>query len=384
VQYVENYSMTKDINSTKHQLKKEKLPIQTIEVKPKATKWLVALILLNIPSFLTGLLWLVITILIFAGVAGAVSSAEDVVAQEDKLVLNTSKDNSGTQDSILVYKLRGPIDTGDTDTLGSLNENIYTSVVKKDFEEIKNNKNIKNIVFHLDTPGGTVFASEVLGDLIKDLMDNKGLNEAVFYYDQTVASGGLYSSNKVNNYIVASPYGGTGSIGVVSYLPNIQGLAEKVGYKQVVIKSAASKDYGNPFRDLSEDEKGFLQGQVDRSYNEFIDIVASGRKLERAKVEQVATGYVYDNQQAFEVGLVNELGSVSKAVEKAANNVQLTNYDLLEVEPKSNVLDIFGSAGLASAIKSSVFNQEKLLQTNEFIKPGVQYYLDPSFSASNQ
>ena len=297
---------------------------------------------------------------------------------EEGLGYTVLEDNEG-DDSVLVYKLRGPIDTGDGGELGSLNENIYTSVVEQDFEEIKANDDIKNVVFHLDTPGGTVFASAVLGDLIEDLLKAKGQEEGVFYYHQTVASGGIYASNKVNNHIVGSPYGGTGSIGVITYLANVEKLAENVGYEQVVIKSGNSKDFGNPFRGLSEEEREFLQGQVDDSYDEFVGIVAQGRGLTTDQVRERANGYVYDNEQALEFGLLDELGDVETAVVKAASNAGLEEYDVLQVEDKSELFDLFGTGSFLQAFGINFGGEAELLKTPQFIRPGRQYYVDPLY-----
>ena len=350
---------------------------QTIEVRPKALWWLVAFTVLNLPGFLAGFVWLLISIFLFFGVLGAIAGLEEAAAEEPGLAYSLNRDDASTDDAVLIYNLRGPIDTGDGGELGSLNENIYTSIVEEDFAQIKANENIKNVVFHLDTPGGTVFASAVLGDLIQDLLSAKGQEEAVFYYYQTVASGGIYASNKVNNYIVGSPYGATGSIGVITYLANVEELADKVGYKQIVIKSGNSKDFGNPFRDLSESEREFIQGQVDDSYNEFVEIVARGRGLTTEQVKERANGYVYDNEQALEFGLLDELGGVEKATERAASNAQLGRYDVLETEAKSELFDLFGGNPLLG--KLNLFGENELLQNPEFIRAGTRYYVDPLY-----
>lgn len=358
--------------------KKDATTSQEVIVKPKANGWLITYILLSLPSFITGLVWFFITIMIFIGVAGAVSATSDLAQTDEQGLSYSVIEDGGSRDGVLVYKLKGPIDTGDGESAGSPNTNIYTQVVAKDFEEIKEDDRIKNVVFHIDTPGGTVFASEVLGDLMQDLLNNKGQEEGVFYYDQIVASGGLYSSNKVKNYIYGSPYGSTGSIGVVLYLPNVEELANNIGYKQVVIKSGESKDFGNPFRDLTESERDFLQGEADRSYNDFLDIVAEGRGLEKGKVEEVANGFVYNNNRAKELGLIDEVGSLEQATQRAASNAGLENYKVWETEPKSEIFDLFGG-GLIEAIAPQIFTKDQLLQPNEFVKPGRQYYLDPVY-----
>ncbi len=358
--------------------KKENTTSQEVIVKPKANGWLITYILLSLPGFITGLVWFLITIMLFVGVAGAVSAAGEISSTDEVGFSYSVLEENKAKDGVLVYKLKGAIDTGEGENIGSPNSNIYTSVVAEDFEEIKKDDRIKNVVFHIDTPGGTVYASEILGDLIQDLLDSKGQEEGVFYYDQVVASGGLYSSNKVKNYIYGSEYGSTGSIGVVLYLPNVQGLAENIGYKQVVIKSGESKDFGNPFRDLTESERNFLQSEADRSYNDFLEIVANGRGLDKSKVQEAANGFVYNNEKAKDLGLIDELGSVSQAAQRAASNAGLESYKVWESEPKEEIFDLFGG-GLLQAIAPKIFTAEQLLQPNDFVKPGRQYYLDPLY-----
>ncbi|NJK70959.1 MAG: signal peptide peptidase SppA, partial [Thermales bacterium] len=86
-----------------------------------------------------------------------------------------------------------------------------------------------------------------------------------------MASGGLWSSYKVNDsYIVGSPYGETGSIGVVLTLPNFTGLADKVGYTETVIKSSNAKDIGNPLRTPSTEEIDYLEQRVTQNYDKFL------------------------------------------------------------------------------------------------------------------
>lgn len=350
-----------------------------LEIVPKAPWWLTVFIISKLPGFLSGLVWLLISIFVFFGVLGAIAGFEEATEEEPGLAYSLVTDDKNTEDAVLVYKLRGPIDTGDGADVGSLNENIYTSVVAEDFELIKKDANIKNVVFHLDTPGGTVFASEVLGDLIQDLLAAKGQEEAVFYYNQLVASGGVYASNKVSNYIVGSPYGQTGSIGVVTYLANVEELAQNIGYEQVVIKSGNSKDFGNPFRSLSQEEREFLQAQVDASYADFLGIIAEGRELSVNAVREQANGFVYRNEVAREAGLLDELGDVSLATGKAAQNASLERYDVLEMEDKSELFSFFNGGSLIKNIRTTLLGEQALLTTSDFIRPGVQYYVDPLY-----
>ena len=315
---------------------------QVIEVKPKLGGFLWSYIIFSIPGFLTGLVWLLIACVVLigavAGLAGSDKSQD--FNPESKLNFetvagfeNSNKNNSA--DQVLIYDLSGPI-TYDSN-LDPSSDGINVKKVKKDFETIKKDPTIKNVVFRFNTPGGEVFASEILGDLIKDLITAKAPNQtATFYFDQIVASGGLLATYKAPNYVVGSPYGQTGSIGVIMHIPNYKSLAEKVGYYETIIKSTTSKDIGNPLRDISDSEKNYLQEQLDTMYNRFKNIVGTGRKLDASRVDAIATGLVWFNSDAKTKGLVDEVGEVDLAVRVAAKNVNIENYKVVEVKKDTN------------------------------------------------
>jgi len=349
---------------------------QVLELKPKLGGFLATYIIFSLPGFISGIVWLIITIIVFFAVIAGFSSANADQENQNKLNLTELRKGNGNN-GVLIYDLIGPIDT----TVSGLSQSsrssgIYTDLVAKDFAEIKKRNEIKNIVFRVNTPGGTVFASKVLGDQIADLIRSKGQKTAVFYFDQVVASGGLIAAYKnTDNYIVASPYGETGSIGVVLTLSNFKGLAEKVGYSETVIKSANSKDIGNPFRDVTSDEKSFLQKQVDLEYNSFIETVATGRKITKEKVKSIANGYVYMNSEAKSLNLFDEIGDVNKPIEVAAKNAGLDNYNVWEIKTEANIFEsIF--TGASANIFGLPKNTSKAIDRATFFRAGTMYTID--------
>ena len=278
---------------------------QIVELRPKLNGFLISYIIFSIPGFIIGVIAMIITlILLFVTIFGVFFASN---TQEKTLPYRIVKEGKATN-SVLVYDLNGPISTGSLTGSGVTREsNIYTKIVEEDFAQIKKDKNIKGVVFRINTPGGEASASKVLGDLIKDLSSFYGQSQSVFYFDSITASGGLLAAYKNDNYIVGSPYGETGSIGVILTLPNFKGAAEKVGYSQTVIKSSDSKDIGSPFRDLSDKELNYLQSQVDKEYANFKNTVVTGRKLEPASVDKIANGYTYENDEALKLGLIDQV-----------------------------------------------------------------------------
>jgi signal peptide peptidase SppA len=351
---------------------------QEVVLKPRLGGFLWAYIIFSLPGFLISLALLLLTVLFIGGlILGAIFGAGAGNQTSTALTYNTIQ-KGNTENGILIYDLTGAIDTGNNSLPDSSRlTGIYTELVAKDFARIKQDSKIKGVVFRVNTPGGSVFASEVLADQIDDLLSAKGQKDSVFFFDQIAASGGLWAAYKTNNnYVVGSSYGQTGSIGVLMELANIKGLADKVGYQSVVIKSSQNKDIGNPFRDLSSEERSFLQKQVDDKYNQFIDIVAQGRNLETDKVKSFANGFVYDNYQAKDYGLINELGDVNTAVKKAASVVSLSNYSVYEVNTElSPFSSLFEGSAKAFGVPQ---NASKALDKALTLESGKVYAIDPN------
>jgi signal peptide peptidase SppA len=350
---------------------------QVVEVRPRLGGFLVSYVLFSLPGFISGLIWLLVsTILLFAILIAFVGSGAE---QQAGLEYDVLSQNDNTDEAILIYDLQGPImvgsrEMGPEDRL----EGIYTELVAKDFEAIKKDDNIKTVVFRVNTPGGMIFASEILGDQIEDLMNAKGQEQAVYYYDMIAASGGLWATYKSENYIVGNPYGETGSVGVLIAITNYKELADKVGYKQEVIKSSDTKDIGNPLKEMSPAERKYLQEQVDKSYNRFVDLVSESRGLPRDKVLEFATGLTYDNETAKEFGMIDEVGQLDKATSKAASNAGLDNYDILQLKAQSSLFGSFSGESFLANMLGIPQNAQRAVDRSTFFEPGMVYAIDES------
>lgn len=353
---------------------------QYIEVKPKVRGFFLTYILFSLPGFIAGLVWLVITIIILVAVTSMAISGSNGGNSSSANTLSLESVQKGGSEGILIYDLSGEIQTGSKTLPGSArNAGIYTEVVEKDFQKIKEDSKIKNVVFRLSTPGGSVFASQVLADLIKDLLDNKGQTQGVFYFDQIAASGGLWATYQNKNYVVGSKYGETGSIGVILSVTNYKKLADNIGFSQTTIKSSPSKDIGNPLRDLTPDETKFLQKQVDTEYLKFIGVVASGRSLSESKVKEFANGYVYTNNEALSLGLLDEIGGLDRAISKAASNAKLGNgYSVWQIKSELGLVDSLLSQTSLSSLVNSTAQTAQQINKASALESGVVYAIEPS------
>jgi protease-4 len=183
--------------------------------------------------------------------------------------------------------------------------------IKADLRRAENDPSVKAVVIRVNSPGGSVVASNEIYKAIQDFS-----KPVVFSFGETAASGGYYIAC-AGKWIVANPDTLTGSIGVITELPDTNELLQKLGVQIVVIKSGANKDIGSPFRPMTDDEKEIFQAVIDEAYAGFVQIVADGRHLPEDQVREIADGRVYTGRQAKELGLVDQLGYLEDAIDKA-------------------------------------------------------------------
>ena len=173
---------------------------------------------------------------------------------------------------------------------------------------------VKAVVLRINSPGGTVGASQELHAAILKLRD-KGI-PVVASMSDIAASGGVYIAIAANK-IVANPGTITGSIGVIIATANAHQLMEKVGVNREVIKSGPFKDVLSPFRAMTDEERSLLQGVIDDAYDQFVEAVSTARGIPAERVREFADGRIFTGRQAKEWGLIDELGGLQTAVELA-------------------------------------------------------------------
>ena len=172
---------------------------------------------------------------------------------------------------------------------------------------------LKAVVIRIDSPGGAVGTSQEIHDEVKRLAAKKVV---VCSMGDLAASGGFYIAVACPK-IVATPGTLTGSIGVISQFPNFKGLAQRLDFKMETVKSGPLKDAGNPFRDMTPEDRAYWQALIDRVYQQFLTAVAEGRGLKIEQVRPIADGRVITGAEAKERSLVDALGNFYDAVELA-------------------------------------------------------------------
>ncbi|MDD5331455.1 MAG: signal peptide peptidase SppA [Candidatus Nanoarchaeia archaeon] len=202
-------------------------------------------------------------------------------------------------------------------------------------DQADNDDSIKAIILEIDSPGGTVVASEEIARAVKQTK-----KPVVAWIRETGASGAYWVASSADK-IVADPLSMTGSIGVYSGYLEFSGLFEKYGIDYVDLKSGEYKDTGSPFKELSSDERLILENKLKIVHSIFIDEVAKNRNMTIDEVKKLSSGIYYLGLEAYKFGLVDYLGDKNKAIEVAKELSNTKEVRLVRFERKTGLLGIF-------------------------------------------
>jgi protease-4 len=245
------------------------------------------------------------------------------VTLEEYLPYVKSDFNVKIKDRIAVVYAEGEILYG-TKSKGTISDDKYGKI----FDQIKRDKNVKAVVFRVNSPGGNSLVSDNIARNILDLKNN-GIPVVASYGDYA-ASGGYYISAYADT-IVASPNTLTGSIGVYVLFPNARKLLnEKLGIQFDTLKTSPYAVSFTPYFDLDDRESNHLQKFTDDLYKTFVGIVAEGRNMTFEEAEKIARGRVWTGKEAVQNGLVDKLGSLEDAISIAADMANISEYNVSE------------------------------------------------------
>ncbi len=197
--------------------------------------------------------------------------------------------------------------------LGGGGEN-KVSLLKQQLDAAAADKRVKGVVLRINSPGGTVAASDTMFDLVAHFRETTG-KPVVAYCQDVAASGGYYVACAADE-IHASEASVIGSIGVIFQTLDFSGLMDKVGVRVVPLKSGPLKDMGSPYDGLDDAERAVMQGMVDEMYASFVDVVdaARGDRVDRSLAYD---GRVFTGTQAMEVGLLDRLCGLEESIDRA-------------------------------------------------------------------
>ena len=241
-------------------------------------------------------------------------------------------------DKIAVIYANGQIQQGEGDdsTIGS-------TTLSKAIREARENKKVKAIVMRVNSPGGSALASEVIR---REVELAKAEKPFIISMGSYAASGGYWISTE-GDYIFADPTTLTGSIGVFGTIPNAKKfLNETVGLTFDVVKTNENADFGNMTEPLTDYQKEMMQKYVGNTYNDFTALVARTRGLRQSYVDSIGQGRVWAGADAIEIGLVDELGGLDKAIAYAAEKANLTDYSLKDYPKQKDMMEMLLSGSV--------------------------------------
>ncbi|HSI33287.1 MAG: signal peptide peptidase SppA [Phycisphaerae bacterium] len=187
---------------------------------------------------------------------------------------------------------------------------------------------VKAVVLRVNSPGGTVTASDIMYETVQRFKKETG--KPVVASLQDVAASGAYYVACGADRVIAHPTSIVGSIGVIFNTFTIEGTLAKIGAKSEVVKSGPLKDMGSPFRELDPESRKVMQGMVDEYYKRFVGVVTTHRKLNGEGTLKIATdGRVFSGDRAAELGLVDRTGLLDDAIAEAKSLGKVPNAKVI-------------------------------------------------------
>ena len=186
--------------------------------------------------------------------------------------------------------------------------------------ELADDDNVKGMVLRVNSPGGSAFGSDQIGEAL-DYFQSKGKPLAVSM-GAYAASGGYWISACADK-IFANPLTITGSIGIFGLIPNVKGLADKLGVNPQTVSTNPNAQFPSLTESMTDEMKGVMQQYVERGYEDFVGRVAKGRKMSVPAVKRIAEGRVWDAVSAKRIGLVDSIGSLNDAIEWVASKAKI-------------------------------------------------------------
>lgn len=225
---------------------------------------------------------------------------------------------------------------------------IDSKKVIKDLRKLKDDEDVKAVVLRVNSPGGSAYGSEQIWYAVSELKKEKPVIVSMGDY---AASGGYYISCNADT-IVAEPTTLTGSIGIFGMFPNAKGLTDKIGVNFDVVKTNKYADFGMLTRPMNDGEKGLMQMYVNNGYDLFLTRCSDGRGISKEDLDKIAQGRVWTGSKAKELGLVDELGGLDKALDIAIAKAGVDAYTVMSYPKKESFFESLMNTNPGNYIKA--------------------------------
>ena len=261
-------------------------------------------------------------------------------------------------DKVLLVSISGIISEGKEGGLLDRDDDLVARI-KEELTLAGEDEHIKALLLRINSPGGTVTASDVLYHEIMAFKEKRKIPVVAVIMDLG-ASGGYYLA-VTGDRIIAHPTSVTGSVGVIMLRVSAEGLLQKIGVDASAIKSGAKKDIGSPFRPMTEDERAIFQTMINGFFSRFLEVVSKGRSLPPDQLKAISDGRVLTGPQALQLGLVDQVGYLDDGIAAAKKLAGLSEARVvMYARPdayRNNIYSLTGGSGsLESLARLNVMN----------------------------
>ena len=295
--------------------------------------------------------------------------ADDTINQVDYNDVDMTIDDSNLMgEEIAVYYCQGSIVRMETPSIYGSEQQIVSTKVIKDLQELADNSQVKAVVLRINSGGGDAYASEQIWRAVKELNKKKPV---VVSMGGMAASGAYYMSMGAQ-YIMAQPTTLTGSIGIFGALPDFSDLmTKKLGFKYDEVKTNRNSAYASAgmSRPWSAEEIATMQNYVNRGYSLFRKRVAEGRKMSTEQVEKIAQGRVWLGTDAKDIKLIDGFGGLSDAIDKAAELAHLSSYQAVEYPAMAGWMEQL--LDMAGGNKGTYLDEQLRLALGDLYQPFI-------------
>ena len=224
---------------------------------------------------------------------------------------------------------------GEIDSSTSADEGINSEKVTKELRELREDESVKAVVLRVNSPGGSAYGSE---QIWREVCLLKSVKPVVVSMGDYAASGGYYISCAADR-IVANSTTLTGSIGIFGMIPSVEKLLnDKIGLEFDLVKTNKLSDMGTLSRPFNDAEKAIMQEYINEGYNLFLKRCADGRDMSVEDIDKIGQGRVWTGSKAVELGLVDEIGDLDKAIDIAVQLAEVEEYEVVSYPAESDFM----------------------------------------------
>lgn len=283
-----------------------------------------------------------------------VSLKDEVQPLEEKVVSGEGRDK------VLLMDISGMITSQESSSLlGGERKMSVVARVREELERARKDHAVKAVVLRINSPGGGVTASDTLYHEIRKYRQDTGVKVIAHLMD--LGTSGAYYAALAADKILAQPTTVTGSIGVIMLRLDATGLMQKVGVQALEITSGERKNMGSLFRPITAEERKLFQGIIDSLFARFTDTVAKERNLSREGVKAVADGRIMSSQEARAAGLIDDIGYLDDALERAKKEAGIADARIVTYHRQGEYRPTIYSMNLIN------------LDMGELFEPGMKF-----------